>query len=157
MRAERSNLMEIVPFDIVFFDAMDLRSWDQMGIDCQENVRERIANYAANGPAYTVLIDNEVMACGGVYIHWQGVGEAWVLTSPLVEKHMVSFHKAVKTKLQEIARDHNLHRIQCVVNQIYRRSQKWVERLGFEREGLLKYYGPDRTSYYMYARTKWHH
>ena len=84
------------------------------------------------------------------------MGEAWVLSSPLVERFKLSFHKAVKQTLDAIQKNLKLHRIQCMVHADYTRSQKWVERLGFKREGLMDKFAADKSSYYIYGRTSCH-
>ena len=144
--------MQIVKFEISHFDRINLRDWDLMGTQHMDNVRERVEFYAGQGPSYTGMIDGEIMGCAGVFLHWPGMGEAWVFGSPLIERFKLSFHRVVKKTLNAIQTNLRLHRIQCVVHADYTRSQKWVERLGFIEEGLLNKYGPDQASYYMYGR-----
>ena len=144
--------MQIVEFEMSHFDRIQLRDWDLMGTQQMGDVRERLKYFAENGPSYTGMIHGEVVGCAGVFIHWPGMGEAWVLSSPLVERFKLSFHRAIKQTLNGIQDNLKLHRIQCVVHADYTRSQKWVERLGFKKEGLLNKYAPDKAAYYMYGR-----
>ena len=144
--------MQIVEFEMSHFDRIQLRDWDLMGTQQMDDVRERLKYFATNGPSYTGMIHGDVVGCAGVFIHWSGMGEAWVLSSPLVERFKLSFHRAVKQTLDMIQDNLKLHRIQCVVHAEYTRSQKWVERLGFKKEGLLNKYAPDQAAYYMYGR-----
>ena len=45
-------------------------------------------------------------------------------------------------------------RIQAVVRSDWEMSRRWVEKLGFVCEGVLRKFGPDGTDYCMYARVK---
>jgi hypothetical protein len=45
-------------------------------------------------------------------------------------------------------------RIQAVVRSDWPRSRRWVERLGFVCEGVMRSFGPDGKDYCMYARVK---
>lgn len=105
---------------------------------------------ATRGPAFTGLVDGEVIACGGILIFWAGVGEAWVVTSDLVDRYKLFFARTVTAKLGQIIREHRLERVQAAIDAEHHASIKWVEKMGFTNEGLMrKYLG--RRDFYRYA------
>lgn len=100
---------------------------------------ELIAKSLLRGPAYTIT-NGVPVACGGILPLWEGVGEGWIVTSPLVEKYPYTFAKTVWRETERLIRSLNLDRIQTVVDAEHTVSQIWVERMGFENEGLMKKY-----------------
>ena len=114
---------------------------------------ELIAKKFTKGIAYTIEAPEGLVASGGVIPLWKGVGEAWVVTSELVETYPVLFAKTVWRKLLEIISANGIERIQTTIHKDHIVSQRWVERMGFENEGLMKKYlgGED---YYRYALIK---
>jgi hypothetical protein len=93
------------------------------------------------GPAFT-LTNGQIIGCGGILPLWKGVGEGWVITSDLVEKYPILFAKTVWRKMKELMVRMGLERVQTLVDAEHTVSQKWVERMGFENEGLMhKYLG----------------
>jgi len=112
-----------------------------------------LARNLMRGPALTGFSDGEIIACGGIMPLWKGVGEAWVVTSPLVLKCSFSFVKVILRKLPIFSNILELERVQTTVDVEHTTSIKWVERMGFVREGLMHKYINGRD-YYRYALIK---
>lgn len=98
-----------------------------------------IALKLTKGMSYTIT-NGDVVACGGVLPLWKGVGEGWAVTSPLVEKYPLFFAKSVWEKTTEIIEKLQLVRLQTLVDAEHTISQKWLERMGFTNEGLMRKY-----------------
>ena len=98
-----------------------------------------IAMNLARGPAYT-LTNGEIIGCGGILPLWKGVGEAWVISSPQVEKHPIAFARTIWRKLFELIDSMGLERVQSLVDAEHKVSMVWVERMGFKQEGLMRKY-----------------
>lgn len=144
--------MRIVPFQAGHITLLEPRGPD-IGLLQSFGDPLAVANsFAANGLGMTVLVDGRPIACAGIVFLWKGVGEAWTLTSPLVEQHRKSFHRAVVTMLDQTQTHRRLHRVQTAVHEGFEVSQFWLERLGFACEGAMVDYGPDRETYLRYAR-----
>lgn len=109
-----------------------------------------MAQVLTKGPAYTGIVDGEILACGGIMPFWKGVGEAWVISSEIVCKHPLFFAKTIWRKLNILIKEMELERIQTIVDAENKISMNWVERMGFKNEGLMRKYinGKD---YYRYA------
>jgi hypothetical protein len=103
------------------------------------------------GPSITILKADAVVACIGVRILWNGVGDGWVLTSPLVHECPKLFMDMMKRGIDWLRR-HGYHRIGANVLQSFSESCRWIERLGFEFEGVAWALGPNGEDYYRYGR-----
>lgn len=99
-----------------------------------------IARNLLRGMAITGFHNGEILACGGVMPLWKGVGEAWVVTSPLVEKCPFFFMRTVWRRLLTFISIMELERVQTTVDAEHEVSLKWVERMGFKQEGLMEKY-----------------
>ncbi|MGE4298096.1 MAG: hypothetical protein AB7E47_08720 [Desulfovibrionaceae bacterium] len=108
--------------------------------------------YAANGPALTLRLDGAIAACGGICLCWPGMGEAWCVTSPLVERHPIRFCKEARKALALLERATRAHRVQAHAEAADPRAGRWLAWLGFGNEGLCEAYGPHRENVYRYAR-----
>ena len=113
------------------------------------NPRE-VANNLAKSVAFTGLIDEEIVVCGGVLPYWKGVGEAWVVSSTLVERYPIFFAKTVWRRLELIIEIMDLERVQTTIDAEHEVSMRWAERMGFVREGLMRKYIAGRD-FYRYA------
>ena len=114
---------------------------------------ELIAKRFAQGTAYTIEATEGLVASGGVIPLWKGVGEAWVVTSSLVDIYPILFAKTVWRKLYEIVNSNGIERVQTTIHKDHIVSQRWAERMGFENEGLMrKFLGGE--DYYRYALVK---
>ena len=143
----------LMPFRKEDLHKINLRPFDgkvTMGVPYPLEI---IARQAENGVAYTGIDDNgEIIAIGGVTMIWDKVGSGWVMTSDLMVKYKVWTHRAIKEILDLAIVKHNLHRIESIILEDHIVSQAWAERLGFEREGLLRKYDTEKNDYYLYAR-----
>ena len=65
----------------------------------------------------------------------------------------LKFHRASALRFFDYATEKlKLHRLQTYVRSTNVRAIKWMEMCYFNREGLLKRYGPDIKDYYVYGR-----
>lgn len=141
--------MQIIPFEIEHFDMMTL---DEKGFVSKEN-RAMFEAYPKIGPAITLLNDSlEIVACAGVIMGFEGVGEFWMIPGKLVPKYPKSVWKEAKAFIDDSVERFKLCRIQATIREVDLKAIRWIERLGFEREGLMRRYGLDRLNYFMYAR-----
>ncbi len=145
-----TDRFEIVPYTEDHFFQIVRRDKDMksfMGLPHPEMV----AKMFTKGPGFAGLKNGEVVACAGVMLLWDRVGEAWAVTSPLVHEYASYFHKATKDHLAKIINQYRLERVQAFVDKEHKVAMKWAERLGFEQEGEMRKFFQGRT-YYRYAR-----
>jgi len=60
--------------------------------------------------------------------------------------------RVITQELDRIIKEHNFKRVQSVIEPGDDRAIKFIEWLGFEREGLLRKYMPPEKDMLMYAR-----
>lgn len=108
-------------------------------------------NWDLTGWNKTLIIDDEIIGVGGIVIFWSGFGEAWLCLSKNVEKHKVKFVLFLKSQLSFALKDLNLIRLEINVRTDYPESQKLVEALGFQFEGIRRKYLPNGKDAYLYA------
>ena len=102
------------------------------------------------GPAYAVILDDNVVACLGIIPQWEGRAIAWGLVGTEAGKAFVSLHKAVKRFLDL----QDYHRIETAVSTDFEQGHRWAQLLGFENEGTMRAYTPDGRDCDLYARIK---
>lgn len=143
--------MKLVNFKIEHFDRMDIEPTSHL----RREYRERYEMYAQNGSAFT-LLDKEgnILACGGVVVHWAGVGEVWILKSKSLSEHPVSAFRVGRFGIADALERLNLHRIQATVEAGDVLAQNYIEAFDFVLEGKLRCYGPEKQDYFLYARVK---
>lgn len=142
--------MRLIPFKAAHADLMEIR-WPGT-IEEGAASDEALTAGESMGPAFTLICDGRVIACGGVMLLWGSVGEGWILGSTLIDSHKLAFHRAVKRMTVDIQDNMRLTRVQTVVHCEFPESAKWLERLGFENEGVMRNYGVHGDDYWRYAR-----
>lgn len=103
------------------------------------------------GPAFTALAGERVIGCGGVIRLWGRVGEGWTILGAEIAEHPVWLHRTVRTMLRDIFDGMGLDRLQVNVLAASERNCRWVNRLGFQPEGLMKRFGPNGEDFVRYA------
>ena len=106
------------------------------------------------GMAYSIIQDGHLILSAGVYRVWDGVGEAWLLPSHRLLKKPAAAVRTVRRFLDDIAEQNNFVRVQATTHRQFERGRRFLEWLGFEREGVLRNYGPDGSDHIIYARIK---
>ncbi len=131
---------------------------DFMSIECAEPTRlwregqdkEAWAEiHKGAGPSATV-VDPEgwIVFCCGIDEFWPGVGDLWAVFSPLARKYLETMPIA-RTMLRYYMLAYR--RLQAAVDPEWRGVVQFVERLGFEREGIARALGPQGKDMAMYA------
>jgi len=149
----RDELTTIVPFEPKHLEGFTLREQDAEVLKDLGGDMEYFAQLSATqGPAFTCFVGDEVMCVGGVRIIHQALGEGWVLTGPLVEKHPIYFHKGLLVYLDGVVEEYGLKRLQALVFDNNGTSKKWIERLGFRHEATMEKYSPSGVDAHIYVR-----
>ena len=138
----KGNLFSFMTWHL---DTMDIRSQKS------EIERRRAAFDAIEGTeSYTLCADNLVIGCGGIVPLWEGVGEIWMVSSIHIERYKIEAIKQILTFLKSVGA--SFHRLQATVDTEDKRAVRFIEWLGFEREGTLRKYGFSGSDHYIYAR-----
>jgi hypothetical protein len=106
---------------------------------------------AGDGPAATLMGDDDVLACWGLVMHWPGLAEAWCLASQDIGRHALAFHRKGVWWLHHTMAAEHLRRVQCAVAQERQAARRWVRRLGLKREAVMPQYGPRGETFELWA------
>ena len=118
-----------------------------------------IKAYVSTGPGYTLMVvddqgrDVEALACAGVTIPWEGVGDAWMIPGVNAKDHGLAVAVACRRGIERIARTFALHRVQAL--QVVDRGipEKFYRAMGFEtKPALLRKYTPTGKDCLLYER-----
>lgn len=129
-------------------DLIKLRKFDNLAF-----VYDSLDAYAEYGQSFSLLDNNNlVIAMGGIVAKWPGVGIAWIAAQEELNPYRFIFAKNVKKELNRIAFEVGYHRIETTVRTDFPEAVKFIEWLGFDKEGLLKQGLPGKVDCYSYAK-----
>lgn len=110
------------------------------------------AALAVPGLAWTGLVDGAVVGCAGFLPQTPGRCVAWALIGQEVPRHAwLAITRQVVAGMVEVRR-RGFWRIEAVVHARFAAGRRWVELMGFEFEGLMRAYDPERSDCLLYAR-----
>ncbi len=112
----------------------------------------RIGDNTGKLIAFSLINEGQVIVVGGIYEIWPGVGEAVTIMSKQAYKYRKSMFAAVLRGLRTGIKIGQYRRVQATVKADFDAGINFVEALGFEREGLMRSWGPDGSDFLMYAR-----
>lgn len=102
------------------------------------------------GPAWTAFDDVGVIGCGGIMYEHQTLGTAWTLLTPRSGSFMTPLHRYARRALTQCP----LVRVQAHVDPGFAPAVRWIEMLGFVREGLLRKFTPQGRDMLLFARVR---
>lgn len=127
--------------DIYDTDPKLLSRWKALGEDIKNM-----------GIATTIWADGQVLACIAIVRLYDGVGEVWTLASKRIQEHPLAYIKALRRGIEIHMSVMKLWRLHGTIRADFPSANKWIKTLGFEKEALLKKYGPGGEDHYMFAR-----
>ncbi len=104
---------------------------------------------------YAVIYESAIVAVGGLQMKWEGVGLLWLMLTADCKKygiHSLIALEAIKEKMEYLIEKNKLWRAEAAVRVDFSQAIKMIEFLGFEREGLMRQYYPDKTDAWLYSR-----
>ena len=104
--------------------------------------------------AYYIEQNKSVEALGGLFPWWDGVGEVWMIPADDIQISSIMFIKAMGRLIDNLIRDNNLWRIQATAEVGEEHHCRLLRVLGFEKEGLMRKFGPDKEDHFRYAKVK---
>lgn len=141
-----------MPFHPVHLDHIDITQPEMVAASKYMDISGAIAHQANLGPAVTAFLNMQPVACFGFVPIWDGLAEAWLIADDKARTKPLGMTKLGKAFFDILAISYQLHRVQIAVRTSDTRAHKWALCLGFEVEGLMRCYGPDRADHYLMAR-----
>ena len=138
--------------EIVKFKPQHLEMLGRREKDFTIGPYEDVIPYAMNSHSWSAILHGKVAACFGIMSGWPGVAEIWSITGAAADEHPILFHRVALTLPNQIMAHYGLDRLQAVCRADNLRSCKWLEALGFKKEGVMKKYDALGLDNFMYAR-----
>lgn len=102
----------------------------------------------------TIIMDGEIAGCIGLAHMWAGVAEATLVPSDVYYKYAKTLTRFVKESLDIGTETGRIHRVQALSLEKYPKHGRFLEALGFEKEGIIRAYDCEKNDYGMYARIR---
>lgn len=118
-------------------------------------VSELTESYAAQlenqpGVAFSVMLDGEAIACGGLAEIHDDRAVAWSLISEAALSHFKIVHRVVLRVMQSS----HFSRIEMVVNADHKQAKRWAQSMGFTQEALMRKFNDDGSDAYLFSRIR---
>lgn len=93
-----------------------------------------------SGPAWTALLGEIPIGCGGFIEHWQGRATAWAILSDDAGPHLLALTREVRRRLIR----HSAGRIEAQTLLGFQPAARWARLIGFEPECVLRQFSQGR-------------
>ena len=121
-------------------------------MDIDASFKENRIDFAMAGLAFTLLDNNIPICSGGIIPTWLGNAQGWVISSKRIFRNKVKASRLIKERTDLLCANNKIWRLQTAVKADFKIGIRFAEFLGFNKEGLMVGYGPDKTDYYLMAR-----
>jgi len=105
---------------------------------------------AQKGVAWAAVLDGKTIACAGILEIWEQRAQGWAMFSAAALRNFVAIHRMGLSVLA----DAPWARVEIAVDRNHLAAIRWAERLGFQREGLMRCYTADGRDCFLYSRVK---
>ena len=105
--------------------------------------------------ARSLFDGDDLVAILGVWPMWPGAGRCWTMLPPeTLRRFPKSIHQQASELLAFIVKRDSLIRVEAIVIEGHEAGRRWIERLGFEHEALMRNYGIQGQNCHLYSRCK---
>lgn len=142
--------MIITPFKPEHLKQVDVQAEQTLAREHLQN--EDYANLLAQHEAWTLLIDDRVVACAGFIPVWGNRYQAWAIISATIgASGMLTLSKAVMRALSL-----KTGRVEAYVAEEFKAGHRWARLMGFDLETpkAMRGWFPEGGGAFLYARIK---
>jgi hypothetical protein len=118
---------------------------------CGEKVAEALIPFPHKKMIIGETADKKEVFLIGVAGMSPGVGEVWIT---LKDKKKIAIPQAVRDGIEYCMSRWGYYRLQATAPEKDKRSVRFIEHLGFEKEGSLRQGAPDRSDMLIYAKVR---
>ena len=147
-----TDSFKIVPYETQHGDEMIEFGLNDKLMDIDASFKENRIDFAMAGLAFTLLDNNVPICSGGVIPTWLGNAQGWVISSKRIFRNKIKASRLIKERTDLLCANNKIWRLQTAVKADFKIGIRFAEFLGFNKEGLMVGYGPDKTDYYLMAR-----
>lgn len=144
--------IEVAMFHPRHLEVAELREHERELLNGIADIEKQLGTLMRNSRvALTFMYGGRVITCAGFVEMWPGVAELWQIPTVHVEKCKLTFAKTLKKYTEGAAKDFGYHRLQtsCPVDPLH---DRWMEFLGFTKEGTMKQYTYLKQDYSIFGR-----
>lgn len=141
----------LIPFEIEHLEQINMRPMDHDMFNMFGGDPE-VFKICEKGYGATYTRDGKIIACGGVYPLWEGVGQCWMIASNNYKEHGLNVGRYMRLAIDTAQKQFGFKRVQGTTRADHGDAIDFLEWAGFKREGLLKNYGYNGKDHIMYAR-----
>ena len=147
------KMVDLIPFEPEHILRVNLRGDEATSAQYKDSMYEWAKVCHANGPSFTAVEGDKILCCAGLKVVKEGVGEGWMVLAEegTDKKYAKNVYVQTLLHLGEMIKDLNLHRIQAWVRCDFPLGVKFLEGMGFEREGIMRKYDVDKMDCYLYS------
>lgn len=119
-----------------------------------EPVEQLALEHKLLGPAATVVDpEGRIVFCCGLHVMWKGTAILWSVFSPLARKYVHTW-RVVQRLLDYCQDEAGFTRIQCDVDPRWADAVRFLLKLGFVCEGVMRRFGPGGIDKALYAKVR---
>ncbi len=144
--------MKLVGFDFEHFQMFDWRDEENAMYNTGSDFTRAIISAEEKGEVYTAMHDGRILVIGGILRQSQKTGYAFTVFSKWADQYPVAAAKLVRRMFDRMTEDMGLDRIVTYNLATAEKHHRWVEWLGFEREGECKKFDDEGRTYFQYAK-----
>jgi len=112
----------------------------------------RLTNSLAAKTGY--LEDGTIIAAAGIVMQFGRVGAAWMMMRTCASKHLLSVYRGTVEWMKIVWEHYDLVRLHTYVRADFPAGARFVEKIGFKKEGLMRKFCPDETDAWLYAKIR---
>jgi len=104
-----------------------------------------------NTEAFTIFDGDKVISILGIRVIWGGLGEVFTIMCDDIRDHGKALYEGCILSLPTMFKALKLRRLQATVIVGFDKGIKFIENLGFKRDGVMRKWTPDGKDVYLYS------
>lgn len=140
-----------IPYKPDHFDLLEIRERELINMSIMGEGKQRLTVLSQSGNCFTTMYKGKIIGVVGWFEMWPTVCEVFILPTIYIGESSLIFAKAMKNYLHSFEKLKKYKRVQvtAVNDKLHCRWLSWLE---FNKEGILKNYGPNGEDCLMWAR-----
>ena len=131
-------MIRIIDFQADHAEELFTKSTTLATADSKYTLRHWLDRMEKKDRAFTLIDNGHLVVSGGIIPIWERMGEAWLIPSDQIPKYKLKIIKTLRDHIDLITHEDGLRRLQATVRTDYEVAVRFIEFMGFKREGLMK-------------------
>lgn len=131
---------------------------DPLGMDLRpiyhETSRELFIKESVHGKSFTIYqsIDQKVLCCTTLIKMRKHTAALNMIIDNAIDKYKKEFIYVLREALVYYMKELGLTRVQATIRADFPTAEKWIKICGFEKEGVMRGWGPDGEDHILFAK-----